>query len=146
MKKFQHVLVVSALLLVSAGCNKDNSNSNNSGGGNSSTTIKYEVVTTANISTPPSSLYSYVTYTGSDGNGKEERNVMTSRTWAKTITLNVSTRPIGIGFSGQVWTTGPGSITSRVYINNELRETKTFQIVDGGTVFNGYWVNNYVLY
>jgi hypothetical protein len=136
MRKMLFVLLAGIIFW---GCQKDNEN-------NSSTTIKYEVVTTANIKTPPSGLYSYVQYFGSDGNSKEERNVMTSKTWTKSITLNITNRPVGIGFSGQIWTSGPGSITSRVYVNNELRDTRTSQINNSGSVYAGFWANTYTLY
>lgn len=139
MRKILFVLLGGILF---GGCQKDNNNN----GSNSTTTIKYEVVSTANIKTPPSGLYSYVQYIGNDGNSKEERNVMTSKTWTKTITLNIPNRPIGIGFSGQIWTTSAGSITSRVYINNELRDTRTYQINNSGSVYAGFWANTYVLY
>jgi hypothetical protein len=146
MAKIFHILLLLTTLSTFLGCKKEDTARNNDVGGNSSTVIKYEVISTANIATPPSGIYSYVLYTGSDGNAKEERNVMNSKTWSKTITFSIPDRPIGIGFSGQIWTSGPGTITSRIYINNVLRDTRINQIVNSGSFYGAFWGNTYTLY
>ena len=111
-----------------------------------SVTIKYEMSCSAPILPAPSGLYNYVTYTKSDGNGTEERNVITSSPWSKTITLNVTQRPLGIVFSGQTFTGSNGTITSKIYVNNELKATRNSQISNSGSVYAGSWVTTYTMY
>ena len=109
-------------------------------------TIKYEMICSAPILPAPAGLYNYITYTNSDGNGTEERNIITSSPWSKTVTLNVAQRPLGIGFSGQTYTGSNGTITSNIYINNVLKDTRSYQINNSGSVYQGFWINTYTLY
>jgi len=138
-------LVLSSLVILTASCKK-NSNSSNSNNTSGAVSIKYEMVCSAPIQAAPAGLYNYVTYTNSDANGTEERNVINSTNWSKTITLNVTQRPIGIGFSGQTYTGSSGTITSRIYINNELKDEYSSDIFNSGSIFQGFWSNTYILY
>ena len=140
MKKLFYSAIFLMVVLVS--CTPDNPATPSTG----AVTIKYEMTCSAPILPAPSGLYNYVTYTNSDGNGTEERNVITSSPWSKTITLNVTQRPLGIVFSGQTFTGSNGTITSKIYVNNELKATRNSQISNSGSVYAGSWVTTYTMY
>ena len=139
----QLFLLLTIVVFLFTGCEKDSSSGNDSTSGK--VTLKYEIVSTSAFSPVflngaqivPSGN---VTYINESGQAQSELINTNTLTWSKTIQLTATQRPILIIFNTTAYTaTATGTGILRVYVNGVLKAFQNVQITNGyqGVGFTG---------
>ena len=138
MKKL--LLIITATLLFIS-CKKSDDTSDNSRiSGN--ITVKYEIITTSNVTTSRDFPQTGIMYTNGTGQPEFLNNFTSGRNWTKTVTINTNQRPVLLNLrSGNfVIITSSGSITGNIYVNDKKVVTVTNPTTSGGSIHFGFVV------
>jgi hypothetical protein len=139
--KLFNIICFSIFLTTFFGCNGDADSSPNN------TQVRYEIVSTTSFKVPTlngTALSPYslnISYLNESGGQQNEQIIANGTTYTKTVTMQTELRPLPIQYAVSGYTLNTtGTVTTKIYVNNSLKGTKTVDISDfsGNGMFSSY--------
>lgn len=139
--KIFNIIYFSICITTFFGCSGDSDSSPNN------THVRYEIISTSSFKVPtlngtvlsPYSLN--IGYLNESGGQQNEQIVANGTTYTKTVTMQTELRPLPIQYAVSGYTLNTtGTVTTKIYVNNSLKGTKTVDITDfsGNGMFSSY--------
>jgi hypothetical protein len=136
MKKLLLILITSVMII---GCEKSKDASDDT---NKTFTVKYEIITSQDISPPFGDIP--IMYTNGTGQIETVNNFSTGKSWEKTVTVTTTTRPLPlILFPDPISLKSAGTVTGNIYINGIKKATLTNSTTNTAGIYVATILLNY---
>ena len=131
------LLMFTAVMLI--GCEKSKDASDDT---NKSFTVKYEIITTQDIS--PVLGPTPIIYTNGTGQMETVNNFTSGKLWEKTVTVTTTNRPLPlILFPEPIYLKSAGTVTGNIYINGTKKATLTNSTTNTAGIYVATILLNY---
>ena len=136
--KINSIFVILTLVILISSC----SNDSNSTSGNF--TLKYEIITSSQVTADPLGGFTTIAYTNGTGQIITDYSFVSGTTWTKEVTVTTPNRPFVaslVPITGGVYLNAPGTVTSNLYVNG----VRVAQSINPTNSTGGFNAGNYTL-